>query len=120
MLGVAARMAAKMAAKKVGKETAKKADDIPDYMAPIRAKEAKKAKEALVDKAMIGAGTVAGGALAADAGRSSAKRIDDAREEAEYKKASEESEEKEYRRGGKVSSASKRADGIAIRGKTRA
>jgi hypothetical protein len=105
-------MAAKMAAKKLGKEAAKKADDIPDYMAPIRAKEAKKAREALVDKAMIGAGTVAGGTLAVEAGKNSAKRFDESKEEVKPK--AEETEEKEYRKGGKV-----RGCGIARKGLTK-
>lgn len=42
-----------------------------------------------------------------------------AREEMDFKKWSAESEDQKYKKGGKVSSASSRADGCACKGKTR-
>lgn len=42
-----------------------------------------------------------------------------ARDEAEFKKYSDYNEDQGYKKGGKVSSASRRADGIATKGKTR-
>jgi hypothetical protein len=42
-----------------------------------------------------------------------------AREEMEFKKLSEPNEDQRYKKGGSVSSASRRADGIASKGKTR-
>jgi hypothetical protein len=116
MLGIAARMAAKMAAKKMGKQAAKEADEIPRYTQSKSYKALEKAQknsgpEAVV-RDMEKAGAVSlGSALLGATGKSSLE---------ETPSPKEESSQKEYRRGGKVSSASKRADGCAIRGKTRA
>ena len=111
MLGIAARMAAKMAAKKMGKQAAKEADEIPRYTQSKSFKALEKAQknsgpEAVLRDAEKGSAVALGSALTGAAGKSS---LED----------KEESSEKEYRRGGKVSSASKRADGCAIRGKTK-
>jgi hypothetical protein len=119
MLSLAARMAAKMAAKKMGKEAVKEADEIPRYTQSKSFKALEKAQknsgpEAVIRDMEKGAAVSLGSALLGATGRSSLGE----KEEAPPPK--EESSEKEYRRGGKVSSASKRADGCAIRGKTRA
>lgn len=112
MLGLAARMAAKMAAKKLGKQAAKEADEIPRYTQSKSFKALEKAQKNSGPEAVIRdmekAGAVAlGSGFAGAAGKSS---LEDQEPETENS----------YKRGGKVSSASKRADGIAIRGKTRA
>jgi|LakMenE01Jun11ns_1017448.scaffolds.fasta_scaffold9953861_8 hypothetical protein len=111
MLGLAARMAAKMAAKKMGKQAAKEADEIPRYTQSKSFKALEKAQKNSGPEAVIRdmekAGAVAlGSGFAGAAGKSSL----------EDKEAESESS---YKRGGKVSSASKRADGCAIKGKTK-
>ena len=130
MLGIAARMAAKMAAKKMGKQSAKEADDIPNYSKSIKAAEAAAKKRDMAEKVAIGAGTVAAAPIAAELGSQYGKQAEELRErgrdrqEAEKSQKQYEAQDKQegsgMKRGGKVSSASKRADGCAIRGKTRA
>jgi hypothetical protein len=123
MLGLA-RMAAKMAAKKFGKEAVKKSDDIPvpNFYELRKAKEAEKAKDLLKERVAIGAATVGAIPVAAKMGSLYGEQLNEKtarmKEESE-KPPKEESEEKSYKRGGKISSASKRADGCAIKGKTR-
>ena len=112
-------MAAKMAAKKIGKKVAKEADEIPRYTEAESYKALKKAQknsgpEAVIRDMEKGAAVALGSSLIGATGKSSLE------EKEEEKPAKEESEEKNYKRGGKVSSASKRADGCCIRGKTRA
>jgi hypothetical protein len=119
MLGIAARTAAKMAAKKMGKQAAKEADEIPRYTEAKSYKALEKAQknsgpEAVLRDVEKGGAVALGSALVGASGKSSLEN-----KETE-KPPKEESEEKKYKRGGKVSSASKRADGCAIRGKTRA
>ncbi len=107
-------MAAKVAAKKMGKQAAKEADEIPRYTQSKSYKALEKAQknsgpEAVV-KDMEKAGAVAlGSSFLGAAGKSSL----------EDKDLEAENSENNYKRGGKVSSASKRADGIAIRGRTK-
>ena len=117
MLGIAARMAAKIAAKKMGKQAAKEADEIPRYTQSKGFKDLEKAQknsgpEAVIRDMEKGAAVALGSSLVGATGKSSLG-------EKEASAPKEESSEKEYRRGGKVSSASKRADGCAIRGKTK-
>jgi len=131
MLGLA-KMAAKMAAKKMGKQAAKEADDVPapNFYEMRKAKEAEKAKDLLKERAVIGAGTVAAMPIAAELGSRYGQQAEDLRELGREKRASEKlqkqyeeqdkQESRGMKKGGKVSSASKRADGCAIRGKTRA
>ena len=115
MLGIAARMAAK----KMGKQAAKEADEIPRYTQSKSYKALEKTQknsgpEAVLRDVEKGSGAALGSALAGAAGKSSL-------ENKETPPPKEESSGKEYSRGGKVkvSSASKRADGIAVKGKTR-
>ena len=129
MLGIAARMAAKMAAKKMGKQAAKEADEIPtpNFSEMRKAKEAEKAKDLLKERALIGAGTVAAMPIAAKMGSLYGEQLnergDRIKEEAEKSQKQYETQDKQEGRGmksgGKVSSASKRADGCAVKGKTR-
>jgi hypothetical protein len=112
-------MAAKMAAKKMGKQAAKEADEIPRYTQSKGFKALEKAQknsgpEAAIRDMEKGAAVSLGSALLGATGKSSLGE----KEEASPPK--EEASEKEYRRGGTVrSSASKRADGCAIKGKTK-
>ena len=117
MLGIAARMAAKVAAKKMGKQAAKEADEIPRYTQSKGYKALEKAQKNSGPEAVIRdmekAGAIAlGSGFAGAAGKSSFEEKEDVSEK-------ESSSENSYKRGGKVSSASKRADGCAIRGKTK-
>jgi len=118
MLGIAARIAAKMAAKKMGKQAAKEADEIPRYTQSKSFKDLEKAQknsgpEAAIRDMEKGAAVALGSSLVGATGKSSLK------EKEEAPPSKEESGEKEYRRGGKVSSASSRADGCAVKGKTK-
>ena len=113
MLGIAARMAAK----KMGKQAAKEADEIPRYTQSKSYKALEKTQknsgpEAVLRDVEKGGVAALGSALAGAAGKSSL-------ENKETPSPKEESSGKEYSRGGIVSSASKRADGCAIKGKTK-
>jgi hypothetical protein len=131
MLGIAARMAAKMAAKKMGKQAAKEADDIPvpNFYQMGKAKEAEKAKDLLKERVAIGAGTVMAAPIAAELGSQYGKQAEELRERGRDRQQAEklqkqyEAQDKQegpgMKKGGMVSSASKRADGCAIKGKTR-
>jgi hypothetical protein len=129
MLGIAARMAAKMAAKKMGKQAAKEADDIPvpNFYQMGKAKEAEKAKDLLKERVAIGAATVAAAPIAAELGSQYGGQLNERgarnKKEAEKSQKQYEAQDKQegpgMKKGGKVSSASKRADGCAIKGKTR-
>jgi len=130
MLGIAARMAAKMAAKKMGKQTAKEADDIvaPNFSKILKAKEDAKIKKDIAEKVGIGAGTVAAIPTAVQLGNDMAYQVRETPETRERKEsekvqkqyeAQDKQEGRGMKAGGKVSSASKRADGIAVKGKTR-
>jgi hypothetical protein len=129
MLGIAARMAAKMAAKKMGKQAAKEADDVPvpNFYEMRKAKEAEKAKDLLKERVAIGAGTVAAAPIAAELGSQYGNQLNErgARIKKEAEKSQKQYEEQDrqegpgMKKGGMVSSASKRADGCAIKGKTR-
>jgi hypothetical protein len=128
MLGLA-KMAAKMAAKKTGKQTAKEADEIPDYSKNIKAAEAAAKKRDIAEKVAIGAGTVAAMPIAAKMGSLYGEQLNERgnriKEDAEKSQKQYEAQDKQegrgMKKGGKVkaSSASKRADGIAVKGKTR-
>jgi hypothetical protein len=130
MLGLA-KMAAKMAAKKFGKDVAKKTDDVPvpNFYEMRKAKEAEKAKDLLKERVAIGAGTVMAAPIAAEMGSQYGKQVEEIRErgrdrqEAEKSQKQYEAQDKQegpgMKKGGKVSSASKRADGCATKGKTK-
>ena len=128
MLGLA-KVAAKMAAKKFGKDTAKKADDIqaPNFYEMRKAKEAEKAKDLLKERVAIGAGTVMAAPIAAKMGSLYGEQLNERgariKEDAEKSQKQYEEQDKQegrgMKKGGKVSSASKRADGCAVKGKTR-
>ena len=130
MLGLA-KMAAKMAAKKTGKQTAKEADEIPtpNFSEMRKAKEAEKAKDLLKERALIGAGTVMAAPIAAELGSQYGSQLNergarikkDAEKSQKQYEAQDKQEGRGMKKGGKVkaSSASKRADGIAVKGKTR-
>jgi hypothetical protein len=118
MLGIAARMAAKMAAKKMGKQAAKEADEIPRYTEAKSYKALEKTQknsgpEGVLRDVEKGGAVALGSALVGASGKSS---LENKETESSPKEASE---EKSYKRGGKVSSASKRADGCCIKGKTK-
>ena len=129
MLGIAARMAAKMAAKKMGKQAAKEADDVPvpNFYEMRKAKEAEKAKDLLKERVAIGAGTVMAAPIAAKMGSLYGEQLNERgsriKEDAEKSQKQYEAQDKQegpgMKKGGKVSSASKRADGCAIKGKTK-
>ena len=109
----------KASAKGSLKKAAKEADEIPRYTQSKGFKALEKAQKNSGPEAVLRdvekAGAVAlGSAYLGAAGKTS---LEDRETE---KPPKEESEEKSYKRGGKVSSASKRADGCCIRGKTRA
>ena len=128
MLGLA-KMAAKMAAKKTGKQTAKEADEIPDYSKNIKAAEAAAKKRDIAEKVAIGAGTVAAMPIAAKMGSLYGEQLnergnrikEDAEKSQKQYEAQDKQEGRDMKKGGKVkaSSASKRADGCAIKGKTK-
>jgi hypothetical protein len=133
MLGLA-KMAAKMAAKKMGKQAAKEADDVPvpNFYQIGKAKEAEKAKDLLKERVAIGVGTVAAAPIAAELGSQYGSQLNErgARIKKEAEKLQKQYEAQDMqegsgmKKGGKVnkpkqSSASKRADGCAIKGKTR-
>jgi len=109
----------KASAKGSLKKAAKEADEIPRYTQSKGFKALEKAQKNSGPEAVLRdvekAGAVAlGSAYLGAAGKTS---LEDKETE---KPPKEESEEKSYKRGGKVSSASKRADGCCIRGKTKA
>jgi len=122
MLGIAARLAAKKLAKK-------QLDDVPDYFEKAKAAEKTAKKRDIAEKVGIGAGTVAVAPIAAELGSQYGQQAEDLRELGREKRASEklqkqyEEQDKQegrgMKKGGKVSSASKRADGCAIKGKTK-
>jgi uncharacterized protein with von Willebrand factor type A (vWA) domain len=122
MLGIAARLAAKKLAKK-------QLDDVPDYFEKAKAAEKTAKKRDIAEKVGIGAGTVAVAPIAAELGSQYGQQAEDLRELGREKRASEklqkqyEAQDKQegrgMKKGGKVSSVSKRADGIAVKGKTR-
>ena len=122
MLGIAARLAAKKLAKK-------QLDDVPDYFEKAKAAEKTAKKRDIAEKVGIGAGTVAVAPIAAELGSQYGQQAEDLRELGREKRANEklqkqyEEQDKQegrgMKKGGKVSSASKRADGIAVKGKTR-
>lgn len=123
MLGIAARLAAKKLAKKQLDNA-----DTYSFAAKRAADEAKKRKQDIVEKVGIGAGTVAAIPIAAQLGNDMAEQVRETPETRERKESErlqkqyEEQDKQEgqkMRSGGKVSSASKRADGCAIRGKTK-
>ena len=128
MLGLA-KVAAKMAAKKFGKDTTKKADDIqaPNFYEIRKAKEAEKAKDLLKERVAIGAGTVLAAPIAAELGSQYGSQLNERgariKEDAEKSQKQYEAQDKQegrgMKKGGKVSSASKRADGCCTKGKTR-
>jgi hypothetical protein len=128
MLGLA-KMAAKMAAKKMGKQSAKEADEIPtpNFSEMRKAKEAAAKKRDITEKVAIGAGTVAAMPIAAKMGSLYGEQLnergDRIKEDAEKSQKQYEAQDKQegrgMKKGGSVSSASKRADGCAIKGKTR-
>lgn len=128
MLGLA-KMAAKMAAKKFGKDVAKKTDDVPvpNFYEMRKAKEAEKAKDLLKERVAIGAGTVMAVPIAAEMGSQYGSQLNERgariKEEAEKSQKQYEAQDKQegtgMKKGGKVSSASKRADGCATKGKTK-
>ncbi len=125
MLGIAARMAAKMAAKKMGKQAAKEADEIPRYTQSKGFKALEKAQknsgpEAVIRDMEKGVAAVSiPTAIQYAANKPSPKEKEEAPPPKEASPPKEEASENSYKRGGKVSSASKRADGIAVKGKTR-
>jgi len=121
---------AKAAAKMGTKKAVKSADDIPDYSKNIKAAETAAKKRDIAEKVAIGAGTVAAAPIAAELGSRYGDQAEELRERGRDRQEAEKSQ-KQYeiqdkqegtgmKKGGKVSSASKRADGCAVRGKTRA
>jgi hypothetical protein len=130
MLGLA-KIAAKMAAKKFGKDAAKKTDDVPmpNFYEMRKAKEAEKAKDLLKERVAIGAGTAMAVPIVAEMGSQYGRQAEELRERGRERQEAEKSQ-KQYeaqdkqegpgmKKGGKVSSASKRADGCCVKGKTR-
>jgi hypothetical protein len=126
MLGIAARLAAK----KMGKQAAKEADEIvaPNFSKILKAKEDAKIKKDIAEKVGIGVGTVAAIPTAVQLGNDMAYQVRETPETRERKEserlqkqyeAQDKQEGRGMKKGGKVSSASKRADGIAVRGKTK-
>jgi len=122
LIGAAARM--------VGKKLAKKQlDEVPDYFAKAKAAEKTAKAQDIAKKVGIGAGTVALAPVAAKLGDRYGDEAQDIRdrgierrEKEKLQKQYEDQDKQEGRgmkKGGKVSSASKRADGCAQRGKTR-
>ena len=102
--------------KAAAKTGAKKADDIPRYTQTKSFKALEKAQknsgpEAVIRDVEKGGAAALGATLVGATGKSSLEE-----KEPETEKSSENS----YKVGGKVSSASKRADGCCIRGKTKA
>jgi hypothetical protein len=121
LLGMAARLVAKKGAKKSSESLAKEGS----YRAAREAAEAEAKKDDLYKKAAIGVGTSGAiGALLANGQDMAAARSRDI-DEYKQKKLQEQYEEQDkqegrgMKSGGKVSSASKRADGCAQRGKTK-
>jgi hypothetical protein len=119
MLGIAARMAAKMAAKKMGKQASKEADEIPRYTQSKGFKDLEKAQKNSGPEAVIRdmEKGIAAVSIPTAIQYAANKPSPEVKEEAPPPK--EESSENSYKRGGKVSSASKRADGCCIKGKTK-
>ena len=135
LIGAAARM--------VGKKLAKKQlDEVPDYFAKAKAAEKTAKAQDIAKKVGIGAGTVALAPVAAKLGDRYGDEAQDIRdrgierrEKEKLQKQYEDQDKQEGRRmqkgnsggadsngmkkGGSVSSASKRADGCAMRGKTK-
>ena len=135
LIGAAARMVAKKTVKK-------QLDEAPDYFAKVKAAEKAAKKQDIVKKVGIGAGTAALAPVAAELGDRYGDEAQDIRdrgferrEKEKMQKQYEEQDKQEGRemkkgnsggadsdgmkKGGSVSSASKRADGCAMRGKTK-
>jgi len=108
----------KASAKGSLKKATKEADEIPRYTEDKRFKALEKAQknsgpEAALRDLEKGGAAALGMSFLGAAGESSLG------EKEETAPAKKESEEKSYKRGGKVKSASSRADGCCIKGKTK-
>ena len=113
LIGAAARMAAKKLAEKGGKEGVKK----------VSKRGNRDAEGDILDANLIGLSAAKAGLAGSTVlGQEDRIKKAEAKKEQEAREAKDEMkrEIRGYKSGGKVSSASKRADGCAIRGKTRA
>jgi hypothetical protein len=123
LIGAAARMGAKKLAEKGGKKSAEELAREGSYRAAREAAEKKAKQDDLYKKAAIGVGTVAALPIAGGAGRDMAEDFEKAKQIKKEKTEAKDEMKRETRgmkKGGVVkSSASKRADGIAQRGKTK-